>query len=355
MSKNYFSDITDLFLKIKQEENIQIDENAKAQIKQMLQAKISEMKHENTPAQDTPKQPFWSTWRYQLVGVPASLFAVVLVVFAMTNLNVSIPKEDFSPTREGQTQTVETPLVNDRPLVKTAPGPPVIDFSEEQRSLNQIPTTKESSKPTPEPLSQPAKPVEKSTFEMPKIECNGSSVLVLSEPLSATPTEEETAEKVDNNTPIINKPVKTPKEVVEKTVEKTENPEAQEIIPDSLDTDIPAETTKPEVVEKEPTRTPLETISPEVISTISKEKLQYPIYVYQNDDLKSQPAFTEEKLLKLTSSKTPDIVTLYYVADNQVVVEVEEGDIIKWYLFDNINGTWTISRYEKFVTESVVK
>ncbi len=95
-------------------------------------------------------------------------------------------------------------------------------------------------------------------------------------------------------------------------------------------------------------------LSPEVNAQLNTA-VSFPTYIYQDEELETQPAFSEEKLAKLTRSKTPESVTVYYVKDDQVVVEIEEEGVIKWYLFDDIDGTWTISRYEKYITDSVVK
>lgn len=367
MNKNYFSDITDLFLKVKKEENIQIDESAKAQIKQMLQSKIREIKFKTTESQG-PKQSFWNTWKTQLVGVPASLAALALVVYAATNLSVSIPKEDFSPPRntdtavnqETQEESSQVKSEFDRPLVKTAEGTLAIDFSKDEketRALNKVP---EKTTEVQIPSQPTTKGEQKNTFQVPKIEIDDSPTLILDEKEPEVTDNPKVEEEQKTVVEPVNKP--EPEEIVTETQEtqesqvpiiqptRIEDPTAVGIKTDSLDldADIPLDEAKT-----------ISTGGGAVTSTESiapiKEDNQFPVYVYKDEALKSNPSFSKEKLAKLTRSKTPESVTVYYVTDNQVVVEIEESGITKWYLFDNVSGTWTISRYEKYVTDSVVK
>lgn len=335
MNKNYFSDITELFLKVKKEENIQIDETAKADIRKMLQSKISEMKTGDTYERLEPLAPeksFWSMWKNQLIGVPASLAAIALVVYAASNINVSIPKEDFSPTRDTQTNVTQVELKEpaqpyefDRPLVKTAKGTLVIDYSEEEqedRSLNKI-------KSTPQEIVE-EDPV---VFKTLKIEYSDQATFILDD------DDEEEAE----NEPAQEE--KTEAKVEEELNDPFIATEETTVVTDSLDADIPLEVK--ETQELVPVT--------EIAEPVAQVSQYFPVYTYKDAALKNKAAFTEEKLAKLTRSKTPESVTVYYVEDRQVVVEIEEKGITKWYLFDNIDGTWTISRYEKYVTGSVVK
>lgn len=370
MNKNYFSDITDLFLKVKKEENIQIDESAKANIRKMLQAKIGEMKAGDTYEKLEPLAPeksFWSMWKNQLIGVPASLAAIALVVYAASNINVSIPKEDFSPKRDTQTnitqvepeETTQTTEF-DRPLVKTAEGTLVIDYSEDERearSLNQI-------KSIPKETT-----TEKVVFETPEIDYSDQATFILDEKEedSKEPVEEEIKEQEDSvkeeeskNEPEKNEaeleaeeilPITETTTVQEEAEENIKEPEERVTITDSLDADIPLDEAERTTAIIDATQ---DIVTANNIAELA-EPAYFPVYTYKDEDLKKEAAFTEEKLAKLTRSKTPESVTVYYVEDRQVVVEIEEKGITKWYLFDNVDGTWTISRYEKYVTESVVE
>jgi len=375
MIKNYFSDITDLFLKIKREENIQINEEAKAEIREMLQAKIIKIKDDaiqNAQIDDSLKQPFWVTWRYQLFGIPASLFALVLIVFITSNLKVSIPKEDFSPTRENTANktVVETAkqTESDRPLVKTAPGLMVIDFSEDNknsRSLNDFSVTTVT-----ETITQDQAKQEENVFRIPRIEYSNGQIFIVSE---KTETASTPVDSLDAEIPADQATTQTSATQIPQTSDTTTIDTIK-----SLDTSIPVTTTAPlETPTAESldtniptTTTPLNTnisataiapneslniITPELIPETILPQIVYPVYTYRDETLKTQPAFTKENLAKLTKSKTPESVTVYYVGSAQVVVEIEEAGITKWYLFDNIKGTWIISKYEKFVTDNVVK
>jgi len=247
MIKNYFSDITDLFLQVKKEENIQIDKTAKEQIKQMLQKKINgNLNVQKGTQQSRLETSFLSTWKYQLLGIPASVFAFILVVFAVTNLNVSIKKENFTPVMESS-QPAPAIEYDDKPLIKTAPKP----------RNNKIDT---------------------------------------------------------------------------KLNDKTQKITIQPTIPLSAPIEI------------------LKNRNEELA-----EKPNYSLYTYTNPNLKSKSTFGEKNISKLIKSTTPDSVSVYYANDNQVVVEIENAGTTKWYLFKKIKGIWTISKYEKFPTKSVIK
>ncbi len=336
MIKNYFSDITDLFLKVKNEENIRIDETAKAEIRSLLVSKIATMKSPDTSETENAKPSFWSTWKYQLFGVPASVFALVLITFAASNLKISMPKEDFSPinTQPEKNAVVEsiTEKEKDRPLVKTAQKL-VIDYGEqprEERSLNRISTVEEEPvKVTPE-------------IKIPETEYSNNQILVLNEP------EEKQEETVKTEV--------EPEKIAIIATTATKTPSLEEDIPLDEPEKIAEPVAEPVIVavsNTDPILTTTQVAAP--VTSLTTEKSDYPVYVYKDEELKTQPAFTEEKLAKLTRSKTPESITVYYVEDKHVVVEIEENEVTKWYLFDNIEGEWTLSKYEKFITEDVVK
>jgi hypothetical protein len=321
------------------------------------------------------KQPFWVTWRYQLFGIPASLFALVLIVFITSNLKVSIPKEDFSPTRENTAnktvvETVETKQTeSDRPLVKTAPGLMVIDFSEDNkssRSLNEFSVTTVT-----ETITQDQAQQEKNTFGIPRIEYNNGQIFIISQKtetvadsLDAEIPADQTTTQIPETLDVTIPTTTTDSSSDTTTAESLDTPISTTTTAESLETPIPATTTAESLdtpIFAPITATPLNTdisattTAPNESLNIITPKLVYPVYTYRDETLKTQPAFTKENLAKLTKSKTPESVTVYYVGSAQVVVEIEEAGITKWYLFDNIKGTWIISKYEKFVTDNVVK
>jgi hypothetical protein len=356
MNKHYFSDITDLFLKVKKEENIPIDANAKESIKKMLHAKINKMKAANTYEKLEPiggKQSFWTTWKRQLIGVPASLVAVMVIVFAMSSLQPSIPKDDFSP-RQTETSTtteeVQKEQAFDRPLVKTAqkPDTPKQEDRQSDRSLNK--TEKEEQIIVAPPVEEEEK------LFIDEIQYTAGQTFILQ-----TPEETEPEPETETETSIGQAQEIKPETAVNKNDAKEDT-----TTQDSLDANVPLDTAREqetqvsqevqeqqEVQETQTTETPLDqTLSTQVNQTAITA---YPVYVYKDKSLKESPAFSEEKLAKLTKSKTPDLISVYYVENNQVVVEIEENRVTKWYLFDNIDGTWTISKYEKFITKDVIK
>ena len=355
MNKHYFSDITDLFLKVKKEENITIDANAKESIKKMLHAKINKMKAADTYEKLEPiggKQSFWTTWKRQLIGVPASLVAVMVIVFAMSSLQPSIPKDDFSP-RQTETSTttkeVQKEQAFDRPLVKTAQKPDTSKQEDRQsdRSLNK--TDKEEQIIVTPPVEEEEKPF------IDEIQYTAGQTFILQTPEETEPEPEPSVEQAQ--------------EIKPETAVKKNDAKEDTTTQDSLDADVPLDTTQPteaqpikESTDVQETQEVQETQKTETIldQTVSTQVNQpaitaYPVYVYKDKSLEESPAFSEEKLAKLTKSKTPDLISVYYVENNQVVVEIEENGVTKWYLFDNIDGTWTISKYEKFITKDVVK
>jgi hypothetical protein len=94
-NNNYFSDITDLFLDAKKEERINVDPQTKNAMREMLKYKISEAKGEVQATHDRPNfMDIFKRWKYQLVGVPATLAVLVLGVYAANNLGVFFPKEE---------------------------------------------------------------------------------------------------------------------------------------------------------------------------------------------------------------------------------------------------------------------
>lgn len=394
MNKHYFSDITDLFLRVKKEENIPIDAKAKESIKTMLHKKINEMKNADTYENLEPlggKQSFWATWKRQLIGVPASLVAVMVIVFAMSSLQPTIPKDDFSPRQDEPTPPATEEAVEehvfDRPLVKTAHNPETTASEERQgdRSLNREERPRETNVPTETPVTyEDTRQEESSLFDDIPYTAGQTFILQTTEDETAhedtdaqeteqTDQPEQTTEEqatdiqteADDNTESDaetstdgEQDIQT-EDITNKSVQ--ESPESQETQEtqepqDSLEADIPLDTVTEIQDTLEPQEPTLDVLDDSIAAQV-KQPVQtaYPVYVYKDESLEESPAFSKEKLAKLTKSKTPDLVSVYYVESNRVVVEIEENDITKWYLFDNVDGTWTISKYEKFITKDVVK
>ena len=353
MAKNhYFSDITELFLKAKEEENIEPNPHTKATVREMLVYKINEMK-----AAPAPRENFFNKWKFQLIGVPASLFGLVLIVFAATNLKFTIPKEDFTPTTEkAPAQEVEMIIEKpqqepekDRPIVKTAVKP---DLSETpSRTLKKLPVV--STRGGEEVVVE--EPVEETTVKTvfkPKIE----------EPTLTTPiliiTPEEPEESLDQDIPT--EPVVEEPAIEEEPIEIPTKPIL--IDPPKIDT--------PEPLLAEPITTPPITTAPlaekalvvdytenaqEFVEKVEMQEETYDVFYYRDSELLKEPIFDKEQIIKLTGASDPSAVNVYYTEEKQVVVEVKENGTSKWYLFANVNDIWTIQKYEKQTLRNVVK
>ncbi|MCD6110010.1 hypothetical protein J7J83_04600 [bacterium] len=349
MNKNYFSDITDLFFKVKNEENIQIDESEKAKIKNILQTRINEIKNVKEHKQDS----FWNKWRYQLIGAPASLLALVLALYATTNLNVSIPKEDFSPT-----PPAKPPVLTDfdRPLVKTAPKletkpPRTLNKIQENETDFKLPKTKYNTTATSQETQAPVEPENTKSKDTREKPATSQETTVGPETVKPRNTVSQNTQK---DIPVIMDGTDT---TSQKTTDTTTTNTQKEPATSQETTVEPEETTstvKPENTVSESTSTKITTSSLPIIKKPTETSTS-PIYIHKDKTIKSQSAFNKENLAKLTSSKTPDSTTVYYISDNQVIVEIDEDGITKWYLFDKIKDNWTISKYKKFRTKTVVK
>jgi len=80
---------------------------------------------------------------------------------------------------------------------------------------------------------------------------------------------------------------------------------------------------------------------------IKEDSEAYPIYYYRDSTLKSDPDFDKEILDKISQRKGPESVSVYYLSETQVLVEVKDSGISKWYLFTKVGDLWTIQKYEK--------
>ena len=129
---NYFGDVSQFFLKAKKEENFVLDPKIKNELREKLSLKINEIKNAviEKDIQDIDETPvsggFWTLWKRQLISVPASLFALVMIVFAANNFNFSLQtKEDFSPTTEKttdlQTTLLDTTVPDSALIAETTP------------------------------------------------------------------------------------------------------------------------------------------------------------------------------------------------------------------------------------------
>ena len=80
---------------------------------------------------------------------------------------------------------------------------------------------------------------------------------------------------------------------------------------------------------------------------IREDFATYPIYYYRDSTLTSDPDFDKEILDKISNRQGPESISVYYLSTIQVLVEVKESGISKWYLFTKVGDLWTIQKYEK--------
>ncbi|MFC1599870.1 hypothetical protein ACFL3T_02475 [Patescibacteria group bacterium] len=376
MDKNYFSDITELFIKAKKAENIDVNPHSKAAIREMLAYKVDEIKS----AEEAPEKGFFSKWKFQLVGVPASVFAVFMVVFAFQNLQITMPKEDFAPTTASEvatsesifgetelTEDVDTPVIEDLPteVKESKPKPEllVINYGETTKTgggyvppsytqpvVQPVETTVESAvepvpthKPYVAPVSTPTyiapdkQTEEKETTTKPGVSTGGAfSVYTPTEsndtytPPATEYTAPQTAPTFDIYTPT------------------TENGYTM-ISDDSLDlgeipriplpeVDIPQYDFNPnDVNSMMDGNIPLpKTNAPEEGGTVNEFRNPFNPLVH---------TFDAEALNTIEKPDTLDNVNVHYLNRDQAAVEVNDDDgSTRWYMFEDRGGSWTVTQ-----------
>ncbi len=316
MDNNYFSDITELFIKAKKAENIDVSPHSKATIREMLAYKIDEMKI----AEEAPQGSFFSKWKFQLMGVPASLFAVFLVVFAFQNLQVTMPgATEGSSLERSEAQTEVTTevsgtseaseaVVEDIPVIEEVNEPaPIqkpelltIDYSQPKTGGGDLPptynppteTTQPDVAPYVAPYVAPITPVKQPNDSPPSAPTTTNEYIMIS----------ETLDDVDTTY----KPLPVP----EVDVKKIE-PEA---INDMMDSEIPLLNPDEGINEF---RDPFNPLVPE---------------------------FDTEVLNTIEKTDTLDNVNVHYLNKDQAAVEIIEPDSTRWYLFETVDGKWTVTQ-----------
>lgn len=366
MDKNYFSDITELFIKAKQAEKIEVNPHSKAAIREMLAYKVDEMK----AAEEAPGGNFFNKWKFQLMGVPASVFAVFLLVFAFQNLQITMPKEDFAP---GATEG-----------------------SSMERSEAEIPGTSEASEAEPEILDKPGISDKPEIKDIPIIEEVANEpkpepeLMVIDYGETAQPT--TTTQPKTGGGPVYTAPAYTPPtETVEEAVyvapiQQPAIVESTQSSDDSADTYTPP-TTSYTPQTSEPTYdiyTPttsngytlidldVDTVqTPNLIPVPQVDAPQYEInpdtvnnmmdggiLLPQTDEPSDEgnvnefrdpfnplvPEFDTEALNTIEKPDTLSNVNVHYLNRDQAAVEVVDDDTTRWYMFETIDGTWTVTQ-----------
>jgi hypothetical protein len=343
MDKNYFSDITELFIKAKKAEKINVNPHSKAAIREMLAYKIDQIK---TSAAE-PKEGFFSKWKFQLMGVPASLFAVFMVVFAFQNLQITMPKEDFAPgategssmeqseaesTFVSDTPVIEEIEIKEEPELKSQPKPElmVIDYG-----TTSTPTPKTGGGTyTPPSYTPPAETVDPPALVAPVVE---SPTLIQPEPI--------TTESVLNETytpPTVTSPQPTPTPPTGGGVTYISNDptEGEDLTPKLV---IPPKVDMPGF-ELNP-----DTVHNLMDGSIALPKAQEPseegaINEYRDPFNPLVPEFNAEALNTIEKPDSLSNVNVHYLNNSQAAVEIVEDGTTRWYMFEDRAGTWTVTQ-----------
>jgi hypothetical protein len=339
---SYFSDITDLFLKAKNAENIEVDQHSKAATREMLSYKIEQMKEIAAPSEEQPS--FWNKWKKQLIGVPASVLAVFVIVFALQNTQIDMPQEDFAPENQTSETSSEPETVKDAPLIEDAQIPEqrevkikplIIDYGDNIRQDSALSQTFDQRQPQ-----------QTTVTDEPKISTGGGPTTTTTsniEPLPAPGVEEEA-------------PATSPEPEPEPKTEPSDN-----FTYIKEESDAPAETIQP--VEKiEPTQTaepmqivePIEQIQPaeEIPTKKVQDIIQDNILIETDEKINhfrepispTTPDFDKSALEKLEITDNLSDVNVHYLNEDQAAVEVITNGESRWYLYEEINGNWTVTQ-----------
>lgn len=315
MNENsYFKDIIDVFLKAKKAEDIDINPHFKAATREMLSYKIDQIKG----TKDT--QSFWNKWKKTIIGVPASLLAVFVVVFALQNNQITMPQNDFTPANTGEAEIPET--IQDSPVIEDAKKPEerhvkiqplVIDYSDTGNDNVVIP-------PTPQP-------VYKQTY---------------------VPT---TGGPITSDTPVIlddPKPTKTVKPLPTPQPETYTEPTTAPV--EYIDiTDEPEP--EPEITTQETTKILIEQVD-EIPSQRVQEIIKDDILIETDEAINHfrepispiAPDFDKTVLEKLEITDSLSTVNVHYLNEDQVAVEVTDSNETRWYMFEEMNGEWAMTQ-----------
>ncbi|MFC1810488.1 hypothetical protein ACFLZH_03225 [Patescibacteria group bacterium] len=345
---NYFNDITELFIKAKKAENIEVDPHSKAATREMLSFNIDKIKTGKTPAE--PKQGFWKTWKKQLIGVPASLLALFVVVFAAQNMQIAIPKEDFTPSDTQEELAAdsiysETEIVyeSDSPIIEDVePELMVIDYNESQPTYY----TPKPQVPVQEPQTPaPAQEILPTHQDTPKEDKTEQFTVQSAQKL---PTNEiSTGGGADDQS--------TDPQTSQPDPQPDPQPDQQFINDDSTQD----QTTTPDTytpIYPNASETPAGTVNnlmdgeiliDQQIDPIDKEgNKQTDSFTHFREPFSpTKPDFDINALEKTENPDNLSSVNVHYLNDAQVAVEVTtKTNETRWYLYEEIDGNWTVTQ-----------
>jgi outer membrane biosynthesis protein TonB len=285
---SYFSDITELFLTAKKAENIEVNPHSKAAIREMLSYKIEQLK-KGAETQET----FWSKWKKTLIGVPASILAVFVIVFALQNSQINMPRE----TEGGD-------IINEADLIETVEDSAVIKDIEkpEKRTVKVDPLVID--------YGDAAKPVQSTT---PKTSTQQETV-----------TEEPVLLSVPTTTPV---PLPTPQPTNTPISEPVNEPTVtQPVTMPAPSQEIPTEKVK------------------EIIDNGIMIQSDENITQFREPISPIAPDFDKTALEKLNITDNLSTVNVHYLNEDQAAIEVTNQDGTRWYMVEELNGNWTVTQ-----------
>ena len=327
MDNNYFSDITELFIKAKQAEKINVSPHSKAAIREMLAHRADEIK----AAEGAPTGSFFSKWKFQLMGVPASFFAVFLLVFAFQNLQITMPgategssmersgaqteaTAEVSGTSEASEVVVEdVPVIKEVDVLQVKPEPLTIDYSE---------------------------PKTGGTYTPPAVKTGGGPD---TPPVYTPPTKTIQPEAAPKVAPYVEPYVAPVKQVKQPAVNNPIPTNEYIMISETLD-DVDT-TYKPLPLPE----VDVQKIEPKAVNKMMNSGIPLPnpddgVNEFRDPFNPLVPEFDTEALNTIEKTDTLDNVNVHYLNKDQAAVEVVETDSTRWYMFEAIDGQWTVTQ-----------
>lgn len=354
-NSNYFADVSQFFLKAKRREQIELDPEIKSRIRGSIELKINDLKFRpeepahavekpTEPALNpAPKQSFWRTWRYQFIGVPASLFALMLIVFAANNFKFTLPaSQDFAPASDDYI-VEEKPLIAEiitetQPEKKPKPELLILDINDlGQRNLNQLPAAEPAAEPVKQPSAQQTISVQ--TKEDADTKKTTQSTTEPDTAITQTPTIKTTDTTTKPPATVTDEALITSSDDLRTQPEAEVQPEPQQLI----SADTADDTTESEIKTIETTKTLAPTAS--TTSLLENNNELFKISYYGTSLSAQEPDFDKAILDTLISDKSPSAVKVYYTDETHVTVEVTLEKITKYYTYEKKDLEWTITKF----------
>lgn len=350
---NYFGDITELFLEARQAEDIQVNAHAKASIREMLAYKIDQINVRNS--ENESGENFLSKWRYRLLGIPASIFAVLVVVMAVQNMQISMPKEDFTPAaNDPVTFEEDIPVIEDveeMEVRKLKPELLIIDYGESAPTssapTSSAPTSSSVSNATSLPSNEPLP-------SKPPIKTGGG---LIEEPIPSVPQAvKTTTTQTTTNTNAESSGTTTGSTGTTATGTTTSTPTQPTTNYTMISLD-PSEKQSENLTIPEKTPylvTPnnninTQTVQDQLVKTpavkVDDGNSTDKINTYKPALLYQDVTFTEKALENIENPDNLSNVNVHYLNDSQAAVEVSDNSgSTRWYLFEDIQGNWAVTQ-----------